>query len=380
MATADESFAADAALPPPRARPFIAGWVAFWVLMATVAVQDHQRLGARTVWPPLVWEGTSCLVASVIAAWMWRRIPRLDAQLAQPLRWFGRALVELLWWAPLFVAAVYALRHGLFALAGATYRHEPWPVVFRYETLKFALFYTLFAAVLFGVRSHAALSAARLRAERALSLAQQAQLTQLTQQLEPHFLFNALNTIAATVHTDPALADTLITRLAALLRAATDSARRPFATLDDELRLAQAYAAIMAERFAGRVTLHWDVDDAARACRVPTLALQPLLENAFRHGVERSARAATLQVRARRQGDRLVLEVADDVGTLAAAGAPGPAPDITPGVAAAAASGVGLANLRERLAAAYGGAAALTLAPAPAGPGVVARIELPCAC
>ncbi len=353
----------DATLPPAPRAGFVLAWGAFWLLMLLLAVQDHLRQGHSDLWKPLLWEGSSFVVATLLLGAQWRRIHRFDALLARPWRWFAAHLAWLPPAALAFVAAVYALRHGVYALLGQTYAHEPWALVLRYETLKFALFYVLFVGVLFGVRSHAALAASRLRAERSHALLQRAQLLQLTQQLEPHFLFNALNTIAETVHTDPELADTLLTRLAALLRAATDLARQPEAALRDEIALVEGYAAIMRERFADRVTVRFDIDPAAADCRVPTLALQPLLENAFRHAVEPRREPTTVVVGARREGARLRLWVEDDGGTLRAAPS----------------SGVGLDNLRRRLALRYGRDARLTLAPR-AGGGVAARIELPCAC
>ncbi len=231
--------------------------------------------------------------------------------------------------------------------------HPAWGSVYLYECTKFALFFMLFTAIVFGVRTHAALSEQRLRT-------QAAQLAQLTQQLEPHFLFNALNTIASTIHDKPDLADSLLTRLAALLRATTDLTRRPSCTLDEELKLVDGYAAIMCERFADRVTLRIEVDPAARACRVPTLAIQPLLENAFRHGVERSSELTTLTLRARRLGDRLRVEVEQDRGTV---------PDEP-------ATGVGLGTLRERLTALHGDRAQVRLV-ARVGGGAIAWFDLP---
>ena len=339
---------------------FVLAWCVFWLLMMTVAVQDHLRQGRHDVWLPMFWEGSSMLVSTALVASQWHRVARLDRFLHQPWRWFAPTLWRLPLIALTFVVAVYALRHAVFALLGEVYRHDPWSTVFVYETLKFAIFYLLFVAVVFGIRSHAAMTQERLRAERAQALSQRAQLLQLTQQLEPHFLFNALNTIASTIHSDPDLADSLLTKLAALLRAATDLARRPWSALDDELRLLEGYAAIMRERFAGRLTLRFEIDEAARACRVPTLALQPLLENAFRHGVERHPGPVLIVVSARRDGQRLRLAVDDDIGVL------GTAP----------AFGVGLSNLQQRLAAGYGDAASLSLKPR-AGGGVSAVIELP---
>jgi two-component system, LytTR family, sensor kinase len=353
----------DSVVASPSLARCLPAWGLFWLLMFVLAVQDHWRQGQHDLWRPLLWEGSSCLVASAIAGWQWRRAAGQDAQLTATWRWFTAALV----WLPLaavgFVAAVYSMRHAVHALVGIAYQHGPWRDVFLYESLKFAIFYLLFAAIIFGIRSHATLGATRLRVERERALSQEAQLLQLAQQLEPHFLFNALNTVASTIHTDPDLADSLLVQLAALLRAATDLTRQPEVTLDDELRLLQAYGEIMLQRFAERVSLRFDIDDAARSCRLPTLALQPLLENAFRHGVARTSAPVAIVISARCRTDRLELAVQDDAGVLE--------PDLN--------LGVGLSNLRQRLAVRYGEQARLTLS-ARAGGGVLACLELPCAC
>jgi two-component system LytT family sensor kinase len=361
MAATELDDPSDSNLPRLPVAGFVVAWVAFWILMLTIAVQEHLREGHTDIWKPMLWEGTSFLVASLILGAQWVRLHRLDHLLAHPWRWFAATLVWLPLAAVAFVVGIYALRHGVYALIGETYRHAPWPVVVRYEVLKFSLFYLLFVAILFGIRSHVAMSAERVRAERARALVQQAQLLQLTQQLEPHFLFNALNTIAATVHADPDLADTLLTRLAALLRAATDLTRQPEIELAEELRLLEAYVAIMRARFADRVAVHFDIAEAARKCRVPTLALQPLIENAFRHAVEPRPILTTIHVRAQVSEARVTLAVEDDGGVLPAV------PEF----------GVGLTNLRRRLALRYGDRAQLTLS-ARSGGGVIARIEMPC--
>jgi hypothetical protein len=361
MAATDLDPLSRASLPRLPRAGFLIAWSAFWVLLITIAVQDHLRQGHTDIWKPFLWEGTSFLVASCIVGLQWPRLHRCDHLLGQPLRWFATILVWLPLAAVCFVVGIYSLRHGVYAALGETYRHEAWSVVFRYEALKFSLFYLLFVAILFGIRSHAALSDAQVRAERSRTLVQEAQLLQLTQQLEPHFLFNALNTIAATVHTDPDLADALLTRLAALLRAATDLTRQPEIVLAEELRLLEAYVAIMRARFADRVDILFEVDPAARNCRVPTLVLQPLIENVFRHAVEPRSARTRICVRAHVAGARLRLDVEDDGGVLA------PVPVL----------GVGLANLKQRLALRYGDRAILALGPRTGG-GVIASIELPC--
>ena len=353
---------ADTTRPTRLWRRLLWTWVAFWLLMFLLGTQEYLWQGGRQLWRPLVDYGVAALVATALAAVQLQRSQRFDELLGQPLRWFAR-----MWaWMPLqlvaFVVAMYALRRALYSLVGVPFRHGPWPEVLGYEAAKFTLFYALLGGIQFGLRSYQAWAAERLRTEQQARLAQQAQLAQLTQQLQPHFLFNALNTVSSLIHTDPDLADALLTRLASLLRAATDASQRPEQPLADELALLRAYADIMTQRFADRVELRWEVDAAAGPCRVPTLGLQPLLENCFRHVVERRRGLTHVVVRASCSAGRLQVEIEDD-------GDQQPAP---------ATRGVGLGNLERRLQSLHGTRASLTLQPRPGG-GLVARVELPCA-
>ena len=368
---APQAATANAPAPLPI-RPFAIAWGVFWLLLVTVAVQDHLRHGQPDLWRPLLWELSSCLVASALVVLLWHQVPRLDPLLGQPWRWVARPLALLPPAAAAFVAAVYALRHGVYALANQSYRHAPWPEVFAYESVKFAIFYLLFVAVMFGMRSFAAMFAERARAQASLALAREAQLAQLAQQIEPHFLFNALNTVASAIPEQPALAERLLLRLATLLRAATDLARKPEVTLAEELTLLEAYAEIMVQRFADRVQLRWSVDASLHPCPVPALVLQPLLENAFRHGVEQHPGPVLIEIEVARAGAAtLRAAVHCSAGELHVAG-PATAASLDAG------HGVGLANVRRRLALAHGTAASLTLAPRLGG-GVSAVLELPCA-
>jgi two-component system LytT family sensor kinase len=337
-------------------------WVAFWLLMVSVGVQEALHDG-RELWRPVMAELTSALVATAIALAQWRLGKRLDPLLRAPRRWFFRMLV----WTPLvalgFVGVVFALRKLLLLLLGQSIPSAPSGTIVLYEVLKFSIFYVLFCGVQFGVRSYMAWHAERLRAERHERLSQQAQLLQLTQQLQPHFLFNALNTVSSLIHSNPDLADALLTQLAALLRAATDAGRRPEQPLAEELKLLEGYAAIMTERFSDRVQLRWEIDAAALACPVPTLGLQPLLENCFRHVVEPRRAMTHIVVRARCDAQRVLIEVEDDGGVLACAPV----------------FGVGLGNLQRRLETLHGRLARLELRTRDGG-GVVATVELPCAC
>lgn len=230
-----------------------------------------------------------------------------------------------------------------------------------YEALKFGVFYLLFTGVQFGLRSHSALADHRERAERAQRLLSQAQLAQLTQQIQPHFLFNALNTIAALVHDDPQGADTALLRLSALLRGATDA--RPLHPLADEMALARSYAGLMQQRFGDRVQVAWHETPGLAAQPVPTLSLQPLLENCFVHGVEKQPGPAAVAVAVATEAGLLCLQVDCSAGQLQ----PGWQP------------GVGIGNLQQRLRALYGEAASLHLLPGPGGRGVRAMLKIPVA-
>lgn len=336
-------------------------WAAFWLLMLVVGMEEYLWSGGQHFWEPLVNYGSAALATSVLAVMQTKRARQLDSLLGQPFRWFIR-----MWtWMPLqligYVLAICALRVVLYRLAGSPLRHGPWSEVFAYEATKFVLFYLLFGAIHFGLQSYAAWANERLRTEQQANLARQAQLLQLTQQLQPHFLFNALNTISSLIHSDPDTADILLTRLATLLRAATDASRRPEQSFAEELALLHAYADIMTQRFADRVQISWEIDAGAQACRVPTLGLQPLLENCFRHVVERSSDMTHIAVRAREAGGALRIEIEDD-GDLKSL---------------PTARGIGLSNLEERLQSMYGTRAGLALRLRPSG-GLIVQVELPC--
>jgi two-component system, LytTR family, sensor kinase len=355
----------ESALDIPRKRPWrqlLWTWVAFWLLLFVLGAQEYLWSGGRQVWRPFVDYGAAALVATALAILQIRRSPRFDHLLAQPGRWF----LHMWAWMPLqlvaFVAAMYLIRMVLYSLAGE--RLQPgWRFeALAYEAFKFFLYYALLGGIQFGTRSYRAWVTERLRTEQQARLAQQAQLAQLTQQLQPHFLFNALNTVSSLIHSDPVLADTLLTRLATLLRAATDASQRPEQPLADELALLHAYADIMAQRFADRVDIRWEIDAAAGHCSVPTFGLQPLLENCFRHVVEQRRELTHIVVRAAHSAGQLHIEVEDDgeLQTLPAA------------------HGVGLANLKLRLQSLHGTQAGLSLQLRPGG-GLIARVALPCA-
>jgi len=191
----------------------------------------------------------------------------------------------------------------------------------------------------------------------------EAHLKLLQAQIEPHFLFNTLANVGSLIDSDPPRARELLDRLNDWLRAALARTRSPQASLGDELALLENWLKILAVRFGPRLAWQFDADADCRALPFPPMLLQPLLENAVKHGIEPKLGGGRLSVHAQRRGNRLRIEVGDD--------GVGLTDNSTP-------TGTGLSNIRARLQALFGDAARLELNANPHG-GVCAVLELPCA-
>ena len=338
-------------------------WLLFWMLMVSVAVQDYLRNGdGDAVWQPILWETSSLVVGTVLLLVQRHFTKRHRHLLAAPWRWFGIQAMWLPFYWICFTPLTFGIRHAVYALADAQYAHRQWPALFFYESLKITVFIGLFALIRFGILSYQELLEEKLRTEKSNALLRQAQLQRLTQQMQPHFLFNALNTVSSLMHSDVERADATLIRLADVLRATLDVSELHEAPLSTELRLVRGYAGVMQARYSDRVDIAWQIDEAALDCMLPVMSIQPLLENIFKHTVERRRDPTRIVVSVTREAGRLHVTLDDDSGALTDGNAPG----------------IGLKNLRERLAVLYDGRASLTLSQlAPAG--VRARMELPCA-
>jgi signal transduction histidine kinase len=234
---------------------------------------------------------------------------------------------------------------------------------FRYfmEMANDVVSFWIFVAVLMGF---AAWRAARERALREAELRAElarAQVQSLERRLHPHFLFNALNTISSVMYDDPAAADRMIAGLSDLLRRALRAGDAQEVPLAEELGLLESYLEIMRARFEDTLVVDVDVDDEARRALVPPLLLQPLVENAIRHGADPASRRVQAALYARRAGSALHVEVRDR-----GCGIPGAQPK----------EGTGLSTTARRLSALYGEAQRLQLENA-AGGGLRVTIELP---
>jgi len=169
-----------------------------------------------------------------------------------------------------------------------------------------------------------------------------AELMSLRMQLHPHFLFNTLHSIAALMHKDIPSAERMLSRLGDLLRVSLENAGRESVSLKEELEFLQGYLEIEQTRFRDRLAVELDIDPLALDARVPNLILQPLVENAIRHGIAPRAAAGRVRIRARLRGGLLQLQVLDN--------GPGVGADIE----RLFSSGVGLSNTRARLQQLYG--------------------------
>ncbi len=304
--------------------------------------------------------------AESLAHWM----PR-QAALA-----FGGAFATLLWLVGLCAVqralhtAARRLRATLALGLGAVAALLPWAGL-AWAGLVAGTAWQGAAVLLGGVFTAALLWAwldLRERARRPVD--SRARLAELQSRIRPHFLFNTLNSAVALVRADPERAERVLEDLAELFRTALadagDAGDGASVTLAEELELARRYLEIEALRFGPRLMVHWDLDERAGAARVPPLVLQPLAENAVRHGVEPSVAGGIVWLRTRRRHGQVELTVSNTLGPV-----PGPA-----------GQGLALANVRERLRLLHDVAVQFDTwrEPAPGGqPGAVfhARIVLP---
>ena len=356
-----------AAVPPLRLmlvrRPrwllaYFAGWTFIGLWLGTNVWISQRDNPNAVAWHYYTWELSSALTIGALAlavAWF-----ELRWRVTGPGAW-RRMLVHLpaaVVFSLVHVAAIVAIRKAVYAAMGSSYDFgEVW-IGLVYEFQKDLLTYLSLIAVcalIRVVRERRRQQLDELELRRALS---EARLAHLSAQIEPHFVFNTLNAISNRMYEDVAAADRMIVALADLLREAMTADGSEFVRVSDEVRWLRAYTELMAERQPGLLHTVIEVDEGLDAMRLPRLLLQPLVENAFRHGL-RSGRGR-LSVSLRRDGESLICRVDDD----------------GVGMASDAKPGVGLANVRERLELLYPGRHRWSIG-ARAGGGTVAEIVLP---
>ncbi len=206
------------------------------------------------------------------------------------------------------------------------------------------------------------------RALKAEALLAEAQLAALQAQINPHFLFNTLNAIALYVHEDPKAAEAMIESLSEMLRTVLAAANRREVSLLEEFAFVDRYLAIQQIRFSDRLTIKREIEEDTLDAKVPTLFLQPLVENAVVHGITPERSAGMITIRATTSGGRLSIQICDTGHSQIA--------NLPEGTLLSPKEGLGLSNTRARLQATFGGDFKFTLATGKEG-GVCAQVEIP---
>jgi len=202
----------------------------------------------------------------------------------------------------------------------------------------------VWSALYFGIKYYLMAQEEQQRRLKATAMAHKAQLKMLHYQLNPHFLFNTLNAISTLIlDKDTQLANTMVTRLSRFLRYTLDKDPMLKVTVAEEVEALKLYLDIEEVRFDDRLQLHFDIDPEARSALMPSLLLQPLVENSIKHAVSRAINGGSISIGAAVSGQKLRLSVTDD----------GPGLDLHPG-GKPPGNGVGLVNCRERLKEIYG--------------------------
>jgi len=309
----------------------------FWTVVGVIFALPNIR-GEQKLMP---------LLLSLTQWWAWglvtpliaiadRRLPFSDLQLGR------RVSAHLALSLPFTALALY-----LSAVLRAAFGLGPWNAAFKLALILNALggmflwgwlVYWLIAGGWLALRYYERFVTSELRRERLERGFSEARLNALRLQLDPHFLFNALNTVSAQVDRDPRLARRMIEHLGDLLRLSLESKDRQEVALVEELAFLDHYVEIQRIRFGENLRIRTDVAPEVRHASVPSLILQPLVENAVRHGLSNRAGGGTVPVIAKPAGDRLEIRVQDDGVGLPA------------GWKLDTGAGVGLSVTRERIA------------------------------
>lgn len=310
------------------------------------------------------------LLNKFLSAWIWapmvplilvidRRLPLTEKQF--PLRLMVHFVLSVPWAAA--HTAVLAIAELPFKIIPFSPLLQP-QYAYYYFLGDWFSYWAIFALV-FAIRYYRRYNQGQLEFERLNNRFLQIHLDYLRMQLEPHFLSNALNAIASTTETDPPLARRIIADLGALLRLSHEYKDRQLIPLNEEIAVLQHYLSIQRVRFGERIRIEIDIAPNVENAYVPCLLLQPLAENAIRHGLMGTSAGGTITISGKRCGDTVEIELADD-----GAGLP-------PGWKIENSVGQGLAITRERLAALFPHQAArFTMEPREGG-GTVARVVIP---
>lgn len=351
-----------AVMVPIRYRPWL--WVcAWWSTHGVILAIEGMTM--RTVSGVPVRDGWHALLTGLLSGWMWIPLTMLLFTLVQryPIeRRHARRRLALHAGAVMLVIVargitVYLLDPLVHWYASAPRLHE----VLIASMLNNMLTSWMIVGIAHAVLYHRRARERELQAMELESKLMSARLQALQHQLNPHFLFNALNSVSELVHHCPASADRMLVSLGHILRENLQTPVSQEVSLREELALLRQYVELEKLRLGERLHMYWDVDRSLHDSCVPRLLLQPLVENAIHHAIACRTTPGYVTVIARRLDQTLVLEVRDDGDALDAA----------------CVDGVGLSNTRARLQALYGDDSAFSLQRDAGGQETIARVVLP---
>ena len=337
-------------MTPTRWRGLAAIWLACVLFDASQTVLFMHAVGRRSWLLIFVFEAVSWLpwvLATPLIVYLARRYPLTRGRIGVALTVHAAAFILM----GLAAQAWFAMLQ--MAMNPWAYPQQPtfieaWRTSLPYQVLPYLIVYALILGIIF-------IGDARERTARLNEELSKAQLAALRRQMEPHFMFNTLNSIAGMVReqrTDAAV--NMVVGLSEFLRRSTEDSNRPQVTLAEEVEYLQRYVDIQKVRFGERLQVSVDIPENILRAQVPNLLLQPLVENAIKHGIAQRIVGGTVRVTGTGDNGRLRLSVCND--------GPGLATDIEP-----TQSGVGLSNLRTRLQILHGNESELHLRRAASG-------------
>ena len=314
------------------------GWSALFVILILLSILFNPPTAGYFVSLALTYAGSALIAAiltlglRLIYRWTWESGFIVRFLLA----WFGSLFTAYLW--QLAQIDLASMLLDVATIEGRVLFGEF--LIFSYPLMLF------WSGFYFIIKYYQLFQIEKEKSLRSEALAHEAQLLMLRYQLNPHFLFNTLNAISTLVLSKVTeQANEMVTKLSKFLRYSLDHSPLDRVSLAHELETSGLYLDIEKVRFADRLRLEFDIDTGIEAALVPTMILQPIIENSFKHGITKNEEGGTITIRARKKGRLLTLEVADD----------------GPGLSAdeheqelSLSKGVGISNIRNRLQVIYG--------------------------
>jgi len=290
-------------------------WVLFVALGLLLGIYQglNEAIGTHgryETWKPFVWEMSSVFVIFALIPLITRFEDRFRIDSRPRTRAILIHIVAAIGFSIIHTTAMVLLRKAAYWIMSDSYNFGDIPTQWVYELQKDLITYLVILVVVFAIREFRIRRAGELRAQELAAQLSEARLRHLTAQIEPHFLFNSLNAISNRMHEDVEAADRMISQLGDLLRAAYESDDHVLVPLSRELGWLRGYTAMMGERFRGQLAFEIEVDPGIESLPVPRLLLQPILENALKHGIIDGR--GWLRVEVRCDGQTLQYTVSDD--------------------------------------------------------------------